>query len=112
MNQEESAEIMLETAAMGYVAQVQNDPGTPEAHFAHVSGAREYLHRSALAYAAARGNLDAGERAKLHALRRFRDGVAALRTELHENRDGLASVSLAIETIDAFFALSYPPVST
>lgn len=108
MNQEESAEIMLETAAMGYVAQVQNDPETPEAHFAHVGGAREYLHRSALAYAAARGNLDAGERAELHALRQFRDGIAALRVELSEER----TAQLACETIDALFSLSYPPVST
>lgn len=97
---------MLDTAALGYAAVVQASAAEPESEHDAYCGAIGHLHHSALSYAATRGDLAAGERAELLALRRFRDGIVALRQELHENVDGQASASLAIETIDAFLTLT------
>jgi hypothetical protein len=71
-------------------------------------GARIHLETAALCFAANCGNLDAVERAELHALRRLRDGVKALRAELTEHGD--VEHAWVAETIDAFFALSMPKV--
>jgi len=101
MTSEQTAKIYLETAAIGFVAALRSDD---------LTGAREFLATTALAYAASAGSLDAAERAELQALRRFRDGVAALRSELARGFDPEAG-ALTIETIDALFAVSYPAVN-
>ena len=67
------------------------------------------MHAAALAYAGARGSLDAQEQAELLALRRFRDGITGLRCELAAgvtSDDGEPITrELAVETIDALLAL-------
>lgn len=105
-----SAEIMLDTAALGYAALVRVAAEAPEAMHEQYIGAIEHLHHSALSYAGACGSLDAGERAELLALRRFRDGVVDLRQEFAtgQTSDGEAIADareLGVETIDALLML-------
>lgn len=111
------AEIYLDTCALGYAAFTQIvQIGRPTAaDLERWNGAKAALHESAVQYAAAQGSLDAAERAELAALRRFRDGVVALRTELAAGRDaeGNAIVDAdasyhAVETIDALLVFASP----
>lgn len=102
MSLESKTEIALNTAALGYASVVS--AVAAEAY----AGSIEHLRHSALGYAASCGDLNAGERAELTALRRFRDGIVALRGELASGctDDGrVVDVALAIETIDAFVTL-------
>lgn len=110
ITEEKAAEIMLDTAALGYAAIVQ--ACAPEQMHEAYCGALEHLHHSALSYAATRGDLAAAERAELLALRWFRDGIVALRGELVEGltSDGEAicdanSRHFAVESIDAVLAM-------
>jgi hypothetical protein len=107
------AEIMLGTAAFGYAAAVSVAAAEPESKHDEYSGAVEFLRTTALAYAGALGNLSAGERAEIDALRRFRDGVLALRGEIANGKTAMGEAmdrELAVETIDALLAVSYPPI--
>jgi hypothetical protein len=105
----QQAEIALSTAAIGYASIVQVAAEQPEALHEQYIGAVDHLRHVALDYAASCGNLDAAERAELLALRRFRDGVVALRAELATGQaDGepiANAAEHAVETIDAFLLM-------
>jgi hypothetical protein len=117
---EATARIYLHTAALGFSEQVNysgsfRDADRPTGVFEAYEGASQFLVTTALAYAGALGNLDAAERAELDALRRFRDGVVALRGELATGKTGegdpiAAPGEHAVEAIDAFLAVSYPAI--
>lgn len=120
MSTESKAMIHLTTAAICFSEQVRaavplGDGDRPPDAFDAYEGARSHLAEVALAYARDAGDLTADERAELLALRRFRDGVKALRSEMAAGRtdEGEAITEPrehAVETIDAFLALSCPPV--
>jgi hypothetical protein len=104
------AKIALTTAAIGYAVIVQKSANEPESMLEQYLGASEHLRAMALAYAGALGDLAAAERAELAALRRFREGVIALRGEIVAARrlsgdahDG--ALAEAAETIDALLTL-------
>lgn len=108
-----TAEIMLDTAALGYASIVQVAAESPETMHDEYSGSVEHLRHTALSYAASCGNLDAAERAELLALRRFRDGVVSMRGDIVAARrlsgdahDG--ALAEAAETIDALLSLWSP----
>lgn len=103
-----SAKIYLEACALGYAASVDQLPKIVAAadELDRWAGAKSALHDAGVQLAAALGNLDAAEHAELEALRRFRDGVVALREELA--RDVPESCAIAIETIDALLFFAAP----
>lgn len=90
-----STDIPLSTAALCYAANVGTEASIR---------AGAHLERIALDFAGRSGSLDASERAELLALRRFRDGIAALRTEIAD-RGGEAKHGEIVETINAFLAI-------
>lgn len=108
------AKIYLETAALGFAAGVQFSSMTAES-VADLQGARDFLVTTALALASTMGSLDAKERAELDALRRMREGIMGLRTELAHamsmSGDAHAgALDEAVDTIDALFSTSYPEI--
>lgn len=110
MSDKEYAKTYLETCAITYAVHIA------ERMPAELSRAGEALVVAALAYAGAAGNLGAAERFELEQLRRFRDGVTSLRTELVAGRDweGNAitdAAHLAVSSIDAllYFTKLQPP---
>lgn len=107
----ERSVLMIESAALNYSAVVQAGSVEPESMHDAYCGAVEHLHHMALEYAAAQGNLDAGERAELLSLRRFRDGMIALRGEVVQGCevDGRVIDDIGIHvvgTIDAVLTMS------
>lgn len=96
-------ETMLESSAHSFVAVLGQD-GSDDEQIAAWEGARMALRASALAYAASLGDASALERGELETLRRFRDGIVSLRTELTACSD----LNLVKETIDALVAMSFP----
>lgn len=110
------ARTYLATAALGYAAAVDATGDRPtDADLATHRATGEFLETCALQLAVERGVPGAAERAELDALRRFRDGVVALRAEVVELGDVHAtgdSVAEHVErTIDALIAISYPPIA-
>jgi hypothetical protein len=110
---EATARIYLHTAALGFSEQVNysgsfRDSDRPASVFEAYEGASQFLVTTALAYAGAAGNLSAAERAELEALRRFAEGVTALRGELARGERILAAET--IETIDALFVMLGPSI--
>lgn len=111
-----SAEIYLDTCALGYAAAVQAGDRriVTTAQFDDWNCTKAALHDAGVRLAAALGNLDAAERAELTALRRFREGVVALRGEVATDKTALGELvnrELVVETIDAllkFAALDLP----
>lgn len=101
-----TAEVYLESCALGYAAAVKvvNRRLVTAAQFDDWACTKATLYDAGVRLAAARGGLDAAERAELEALRRYRDGVRSLREEI---RAGLSSV-LAIETIDVLELFASP----
>lgn len=98
---------LLDSCAHGLTSAVKavgSADGSSQWLLDHVEGARGALHDAALGYAAAHGSPNADELAELAALRRFRDGIAALRAELTACSD----LNLVKDTIAALFAMSFP----
>lgn len=104
----ETAAAYLECCALGYAESVgAGDAGKLEGW----AISKATLHDAGVQLAAALGSLDAAERAELTALRRFRDGVVALRGELAAGKTATGETvdcALAVETIDALLALHSP----
>lgn len=110
-NDKRSARVYLESCALGYGASVQAG-GIDD-----YAGAKDALHDAGVRLAAALGNLDAAERAELVALRRFREGVEALRGEMATGQDYEGSSiseprEHAIETVDALLYFASPNHTT
>lgn len=102
------AEAYLDTCALGFAVSVERAPADRAARTqedrVRWATAKAVLRDAAMQYAAALGNLDATERAELEALRRFREGVLALRGELASGER--TTPEETIETIDALEAMN------
>lgn len=107
------SELYLESCALGYAAVVQAADRrlVTTAQFDEWACTKAALHDAGIRLAAARGNLDAAERAELIALRRFRDGVVALRGEITAGGTDLdepVDRALIAQTIDALLFFASP----
>lgn len=104
------ASVVLESAADAFAHSTAGDCSERHAAF---RWAKAHLQDAALAFAASAGNLDAAERAELHALRTFRDGVVSLREEAVAGKGLFGeefTPELVVETIDALLALAIVPI--
>lgn len=94
-------------------AVIENAANVERLH--HLAGSRAALHDAGVRLAAALGNLDAAERAEFEALRRFRDGVVAMRSEVAVGRTDAGeplTFELVVETIDALLFFASPAKET
>lgn len=114
-----SARVYLESCALGYAASVDQLAGAGQvvgaAEIDHWNCTKAALHDAGIRIAAALGNLDAAERAELTALRRFREGVVALRGEMATGRaadgDAICDADASyhvVQTIDALLFFGSP----